>query len=111
MQHIISTKDLKLSKNENEYLEKKLNSLDRIVQTFGDSVRMNVNLERETRHHEKGEIYLAEIILYLPQKKLVVKCEADTISNAIDEAKHTLHLQIKEFKERQVDKNRNQNNA
>jgi ribosome-associated translation inhibitor RaiA len=65
-----------------------MSSLDNVVKSFGSSVHAQVSLILETRHHQKGEIYLAEILLYLPGKEIVVKTEADTIYNAIDAMKH-----------------------
>ena len=89
-----------------KYLEDRLNSLGRLVKNLGESVQAQVLLGCETEHHLKGKIYLAESILFLPGKKIVAKSSSNTIFNAIDEMKQELHLAIKEYKERLIERKR-----
>lgn len=104
MKFQIRTKGIELDPKIETYLQEKLDSLDSLLNGLGQSVSAEIKLICETKHHHKGKIYLAEVILYLPKKKVVAKCEADTILNAIDEIKSELQREITKYKEINLEK-------
>jgi ribosomal subunit interface protein len=99
-------KDIKLDDEIETYLQEKMDGLDHLLNSFGKSVSAEVELICKTEHHRKGQIYLAEVILYLPKKKVVAKSEADTILNAIDAVKSELQREINKYKEINIEKDR-----
>jgi len=96
---IKKTKDLVTPALE-EYIEDKLASLAKFVKQFDATGEAAIWLEisRTTKHHKKGEVYLAAADLRLPHKILRAEEYAEDIRVAIDRARDTLRLEIDKYK-------------
>ena len=57
-----------------------------------------VEIEKETKHHRKGDIFRAEARVHLPGKTLVAISERDDLKLAIVEVKDELQQEIKKYK-------------
>jgi len=82
------------------YMEAKLSDLGKIVEKFDteDSVTLNIEVARTTKHHLKGDVFMAEANLNLPGKLLRATENGSDIRRAIDILKHTLRLEIEKYK-------------
>lgn len=82
------------------YIEEKLAPLAKFLQKFDETGEAEIWLEisRTTRHHRKGEVFLAAADLRLPHKILRAEEYAEDIRKAIDQAKDTLRLEIEKYK-------------
>jgi ribosomal subunit interface protein len=65
-----------------------------------------VEVEKETNHHRKGEIFNCQLDLILPGKRLLAKESSDDLNKAIINAKKELEREIKKYKFKNIDKNR-----
>lgn len=65
-----------------------------------------IEIERETRHHQKGRIWRAEANLSLPKAFLRAEAEAEDIRSAIDMVQAELSQELRKYKEKRADKNR-----
>jgi ribosomal subunit interface protein len=101
---IIKTKNLELTESLSEYIEKKLFSLKKFLDIFKkDEQRKTlsevfVDIEKETKHHRKGDIFLTEALINLPGKKIIAKAKQDDLYRSINEVKSELAKEIKKYK-------------
>jgi ribosomal subunit interface protein len=84
------------------YIEEKLMPLAKFVKRFDETGEAAIWLEvsRTTRHHRKGEVFVAAADLRLPRHILRAEEHAEDIRTAIDRAKDTLRLEIEKYKTR-----------
>lgn len=107
MKIIIKAKNLELTTNLQEFVEEKIGGLERFTRILQkkddfekgkDSGEFFVEIERETNHHRKGDIFRAEARIHLPGKTLVAISERDDLKLAIVEVKDELQQEIKKYK-------------
>jgi len=99
MRKIIKTKDLNLTDTIEDYLEKKLASLEKFLSDFNqESIITEIEVGRTTRHHQTGDIFRAEINLSINGKLFRVESERDDLYAAIDEVRDDLEQEIRKFK-------------
>ena len=89
MQHMkitIKSTGLELTQPLRDYIENRLWSLNKFVDKWDleGAVVANVEVEKTTFHHQKGDIYRAEINLQLPGQLLRAEAENKDIRAAID---------------------------
>ena len=71
-----------------EYVETKVNSLEKFFQnTNADEVLVNVEVARTTRHHKSGDIFRAEIQIKSSGQEYYASADKDDLYAAIDEVK------------------------
>ena len=107
MRIIIKTKNLKLTAELQEFIEEKIGGLKRFTKILQkkdnfnkgkDSGEFFVEIEKETNHHRKGDIFLAEARVHLPGKTIIAISERDDLKQAIVEVKDELQQEIKKYK-------------
>ncbi len=107
MKIIIKTKNLELTTDLQEFVEEKIGGLKRFTRILQkkddfekgkDSGEFFVEIERETKHHRKGDIFRAEARIHLPGKTMVAISERDDLKLAIVEVKDELQQEIKKYK-------------
>lgn len=99
MRKIIKTKDLNLTDAIEDYIEKKLASLEKFTSDFNqESIITEIEVGRTTRHHQAGDIFRAEINLSINGKLFRVESERDDLYAAIDEVRDDLEQEIRKFK-------------
>lgn len=81
------------------YLESKLNSLDKFLPR-SENVFADVELAKTTRHHQKGDIFRAEVNLKIPGRLIRAMAEEWNLRVAIDKVKEELQRKIKDSKEK-----------
>ncbi len=95
----IKATKLELSPELKDYVREKMDMLDRYLGNF-PVINADVELERTTNHHSKGEIYRAEINLSVPGELLRVEDTGTEIYEAIDKAKDLMEKMIIKYKEK-----------
>jgi ribosomal subunit interface protein len=102
MQIDIKTTNLDLTPALKIYLEKKLNSLHRLLKKFEEKteIYIRVELARTTYHHKKGNVFYAETNLSLPKSLLRAESSASNIRTAINLLIDKLKQEIKKYKDK-----------
>jgi putative sigma-54 modulation protein len=97
----IKTKNFELTEAIREYVQIKMDYLDKFVSDWASEGGVEVEFEaaKETNHHNKGDIYYAEANLIVPGKTIRAERNADDLHVAIDAVKDILAEQVKEYKE------------
>jgi len=112
MRIIIKTKNLELTNSLKNYIEKKLFSLKKFISilkqedNYKTLAEINIEVEKETKRHRKGEVFLAKAKIDLPGKSLIAKSKSEDLLKAIVEIKEKLKMEIEKYKFKKIDKNR-----
>ena len=113
MKIIIKTKNLKLNQELWQYIEEKINSLEKFSKIFYSQEYFNhyfgkgkpkveawVEIGKTTLHHKKGPYFWAECQMRLPKRSVRATAQADNLKSAITEVKDELQRQLKQYKEK-----------
>ncbi|MEK7174969.1 MAG: ribosome-associated translation inhibitor RaiA [Patescibacteria group bacterium] len=98
MQIILKATNLTVTPSLNEYIERALGSLNKLVKNLGEETEMRVEVGRSTFHHRKGEVFFAEANLKIGKNILRSSAESLTVQAAVDEVHDELRNEIYKFK-------------
>lgn len=97
----IKTVNIELTDVISDYVDKKLQQVDRLIETNDDSVLCEVEIGTSTRHHQSGKIFRAEINLRVSGKNFRTVSEKEDLYVAINEAKEDIIGALKSGKTKQ----------
>ena len=100
---IIRTKNLKLIPSLEEYINKKINSLERFFQNSLEA-EFKVEIKKTTQHHRKGKVFQTLAQIRLPGKIIGAESLSQDLRLAIDEVKDELQQELKKYKEKMLAK-------
>jgi len=114
MKIIIKAKNLELTEGLQTFIDEKIGSVKKFINILKEDIvegektlaEVFVEVEKETKHHKKGDIFLVKIRVNLPGKSLIAGSKADDIFKAIIDAKDELKMEIEKYKVKNSDKNR-----
>ena len=114
MRIIIKTKNLVLSAGLKNFIEKKINVLKKFLSVLKEDypegqktlAEVLVEVEKETMHHKKGEIFKSTVEINLPGKKLMALARGEDLEKVIIDAKEQIKKEINNYKFKKIDKNR-----
>lgn len=99
----ISAKGMELTPAIKDYVEKKVIGLEKF---YGKIISAEVRVGKNTNHHNKGDVYFAEVKLGVPGVDLFAeKTEAD-LYKAIDKVRDYLEGELKKKKDKTERKSR-----
>lgn len=111
MKIVIQAKNLELTQEIKDFIEEKINDLERFSDDFQDEKYFNgffgkgkprveawVEVGKETLHHRKGNLFYAECQMRFPKKSLRSVAKRDDLKLAITEVKDELQRQLKQYK-------------
>lgn len=101
MKIIIKTKDIEQSEALNNFIEEKFSGLEKFI-----IEEVVVEVEKETKHHKKGDIFLVKAQVGFPGKIIIAEETADDVFEAVVKTKDELKLEIEKYKLKKIDKNR-----
>ena len=115
MKIIIKTKNIDLSAEINDFVEKKFYGLKKFIDVLKREDEIGktlaevfVEVEKETKHHRKGDIFRVKSRIYLPGREIISQVRTDDLRKAIMEAKDDLKIEIEKYKFKNIDKIRRQ---
>ena len=100
MKIVIKTTNIKLTFALHQYIEEKINSLEKFLKI----VEAWVEIGKETRHHQKGPFFRAECQMRLPGKSIRSEARQKDLRLAIDEVKDELQRELKQYKNKMMAK-------
>lgn len=88
-----------------DYINDKIQSLDKYVERFEEKGAINVEVEitRSSHHHKHGDVYTAHVNLVLNGDTLRVEKTGEDVHALIDEVKDTLKGEVLKYKERKTE--------
>lgn len=115
MRVIIKAKNINLSEELDTFIQKKFLGLKKYINILKKEdgagktlAEVFVEIEKETEHHRKGDIFCVKSRIYLPGREIVLQVKTDNLQRGIIEAKDELKIEIKKYKFKKIDKNRRQ---
>ncbi|MDD4332929.1 MAG: ribosome-associated translation inhibitor RaiA [Patescibacteria group bacterium] len=105
MQIRIKATKIELTPEIKDYVQKKMDMLDKYVGTF-KVLNCDVEVGLAVGSHQSGQIYRAEVNLELPGELLRVEKTEVELFKAIDKVKDHLAEMIKKYKGKVIDKAR-----
>ncbi len=97
----IKTTNFSLTPPIRSYLQEKLNALDKFLPN-DESIFADVELAKTTKHHQKGDIFKAEVNLKMPGRLMRAVAEEWDINAAIDAVKDEIQREITTNKEKNI---------
>ena len=99
----IKVTNIELTPEIKDYLEKKIDSLEKFIEKADSSAQAWVEIGVSTKHHQHGDIYRAEIQIRIPNANSVRGVsEKETLYAAIDEAKEEVKKELTKIKEKKI---------
>jgi len=102
MQIKIRSKNLELDEKIKSYVEEKIGSLNKFLNDI-QLVRVELSLDK---HHRKGNVFYAEVMLEIKGNRFYTKEEAQDLYAAIDICREEMIQEIRKFKTKMRDKKR-----
>lgn len=113
MHIIITVKNLEQSEMLNVFIEKKFEGLKKYINVLKREDEIGktlaevfVEVEKETKHHRKGEIFLVKTQVVLPGRSLMAEATGEDLFSTIIKAKDELKGEIEKYKFKKIDKTR-----
>lgn len=89
-----NTNGIELTESISSYIEKKLITIERLLQHVPPETLIEVEIEKDSKQR-KGQGFRAEISIVLPNKRLYASAEHDDLYAAIDEVKDEILSELK----------------
>lgn len=86
IKHHVKATNMQLTEAISDYLSEKLKSLQKFIKSEMEGIA-RVEVGKTTNHHNKGDIFRAEINLEFGDKKFRAVVESDDLYKAIDQMK------------------------
>jgi|SRR3989344_4635864 len=90
----IKATNIHLTPEMSDYLQKKIDMLDKLIDPADTSVSCNVEVGKTTNHHKTGDVFRTEINLMKDGKYFRAVAEEGTLNASIDEAKDEVMSEI-----------------
>ncbi|MDP3142678.1 MAG: ribosome-associated translation inhibitor RaiA [Candidatus Omnitrophota bacterium] len=97
----LKTTNFNITPSIRTYLQEKLDVLDKFLPK-DESISADVELAKTTKHHQKGDIFKAEVNLKMPGRLIRAVAEKWDLHAAIDEVKDELQREITMNKEKNI---------
>ncbi len=113
MNIIIKTKNLELTDSLRIYINKRIDGLKKFINVLRDDnlpqgkgktlSEVFIEIEKETLHHKKGQIFKTEATIHLPGKSLVAEAKGDDLGKTVTEVRDELKREIRKYKLKKIE--------
>jgi len=87
------------------YINEKIEAFEQLVQDFEPVADLRVEIGKTTNHHNKGEVFRAEMQMHVPGTVIRAEETAEDLYEAIDKVKDQVKRQLNDYKNKLSDKN------
>ena len=94
----IKTTNIELTQEISDYLDKRLQSVEKLIDPNDTSAMFDIEIGKTTEHHQSGNIFRAEINLRVAGKQMRASAEEATILIAIDRAEKEIVQELRKLK-------------
>jgi len=105
MRIIIKSTKLDLTPPLRVYIDRKLGVLGRYIKRFerGGEAELRLEVARTTRHHHRGEVFMAEGNLVISGKVLRARHDDEDVRAAIDKLQIQFKTEIEKYRTKELD--------
>ncbi|MBI5023099.1 MAG: ribosome-associated translation inhibitor RaiA [Candidatus Magasanikbacteria bacterium] len=105
MKIILKATNFSLTSAISDYIEKKIGGLSKYLSNpESTAIEARVEVGRTTQHHQKGDVFRAEVNLKIPCGLLRAERETGDLYASIDSVHDEMKRQIISFKEKKISK-------
>ena len=104
MKTTIKATNLELTSEIKKAIEEKISALDKLIPNIETPIEAYVEVSKETRHHQKGEIYYAETNIKILGEVIRAEAREENIFKAIGAVKEELQELLNKYKKKQIAK-------
>jgi putative sigma-54 modulation protein len=97
-----NTHGIELTPSISSYITKKLTTVERLLKDTPPETLVEVEIEKDSKQH-KGEVFKAEINIFLPNKRLFASATHEDMYAAIDQVKDEILSELKKQNVRRRD--------
>lgn len=94
----IKTSDYDMPREVADYLDEKIDSIQKLLADDADTARCEVELSRAVGRPQQGDIWRAEIIVHREGQRHVASATGESVNAAIDIAKDEILQQLRKAK-------------
>lgn len=98
-------KNIDISDTIRSYVENKIGVVSKLTEKF-EPCDLRVEVGKNSKHHKKGEVFLAELTLSIPGTVLRSEVRKDELYAAIDVSINDLRRQVSRYKKKLRDADR-----
>jgi len=114
MKITIKAKNIELTPDLQSFIDEKISPLKRFIDILKEDTpeigktlaEVLVDVEKETDHHRKGQLFNCRLEIILPGRSLLASSQSDDEKKAIIEARRGLRQEIEKYKFKITDKHR-----
>ena len=103
MKITIKSKNLEITPSITALIQKGMNGIKNMINAVQESAVLFIEVEKDNGHHRKGDIFLAEVMVELPSKKLIAQSRGESLQSAITEVKAELKRELSKYKTKTVE--------
>ena len=101
MRHNIKTTDFSMTPAIKDYIEKRIEHLDKFVNPDQKELPMcYVEIGKTTNHHKSGELFRAELTINIGKKSLRAEATEEDLYAALDRVSEEMTEELKSFKDK-----------
>lgn len=98
----IKETNITLTPEASEYLDKRLASLEKLIDPDDTSAMADVEVGKTTTHHRQGNVFRAEINVRTAGKQFRAVAQESTLYSAIDRARDEILREMRRNKRKQI---------
>jgi putative sigma-54 modulation protein len=103
MRHNIKTTDFSMTPAIKDYVEKRVDHLDKFVNPDQKELSMcYIEIGKTTNHHKNGELFRAEFTIHIGGKSFRAESEEEDLYAALDKVAEEMTEELKSFKDKKV---------
>ena len=106
----ILTKNMELDEALRVFVNEKIGGLEHFLGSLGESEELYARVEigKSSKHHNKGPFFYAETNIHLGQGQVLFRAqgEREILRDAITEVKNELQTQIRRYKDKMTERDR-----
>jgi len=103
MRHNIKTTDFSMTPAIKDYVEKRVDHLDKFVNPDQKELPMcYIEIGKTTNHHKNGELFRAEFTIHIGGKSFRAESEEEDLYAALDKVAEEMTEELKSFKDKKV---------
>jgi len=106
MKITIKIRNLDQSESLNEFIEKKFESLAKFVDDGEKFAEIFVEVEKDSKHHKKGEIFLVKAQVILFGTSIMAEVNGEDLFVTVGKARDELKAEIEKFGDKRIDVSR-----
>jgi ribosomal subunit interface protein len=98
MQRKIKTTNINLDPSIEEYLDKRLGAIEKLIDCSNPTLLVEIELAKTTNHHQSGDIFRAELNLTIDGEHFRAEAERIDLNSAIDMMRDEILNELRSYK-------------